>query len=197
MYPWSPPFCEKHPSTWEVVCSSFLVARFASVEWSVMSCAPAQRSLSASFSRAGYVCARSGMLLLLAMPILFQWYLRCPTWSFKPLEICSLSILRCHTIKTISRYCSVSHDCKWLRLPECQSLILRLWQLYPVYGTLVKFPFSNIKCFLWNCEIIMWLLSSGSFPKGFVGVRKAAWRALSFSFLPGINTDWKFHESPL
>ena len=45
------------------------------------------------------------------------------------------------------------------------------------------------------------LSSSGSFPKGFVGIRKTAWRAVSFSFPAGIhphsNTDWQSHERPL
>ena len=55
---------------------------------------------------------RSGMLLLLALPILFQRYLGCRPWSFKPFEICSLSVLRGHTINTISRHRSVGHDCE-------------------------------------------------------------------------------------
>ena len=36
------------------------------------------------FQEAMYVCARRGMLLLLALPILFQRYLRCWSWCFKP-----------------------------------------------------------------------------------------------------------------
>ena len=108
------------------------------------------------FHEARYVCARRGMLLLLALPILFQRYLRYRPWSFKPFEINSFSILRCHTIGTISMYRSVGHDCKWLRLPEFQSLILRLWQSYPVHCFLVIL--RNIRCFLWNCEVVMRLL---------------------------------------
>ena len=69
------------------------------------------------FPGARYVCARSGMLLLLALPILLQRYLGCRSWSYKPFEKYSISVVRGHTINTIFRYCSVGHDCKWLRLP--------------------------------------------------------------------------------
>ena len=110
------------------------------------------------FHEARYVCARRGMLLLLALPILVQRYLRYWPWSVKPFEINSFSILRCHTINTVPRYRSVGHDCKWLRLPEFQSLILRLWQSYPVHCVLVILPFPNIRCFLWSSEVVMKLL---------------------------------------
>ena len=109
------------------------------------------------FHEAWYVCARRGMLLL-ALPILFQCYPWYRPWSFKPFEINSFSILRCHTISTISRYRSVGHDCTWLRLPQFQSLILRLWQSYPIHCILVTLPFRNIWCFLSNCEVFMRLL---------------------------------------
>ena len=76
----------------EEVCSSFHVARFNSVEGIEPSCAPAQCSFSVAFFK-GH--GTSGMLLLLlAMPILFQRYLRCWSWSFKPFEIYSFSIVQ-------------------------------------------------------------------------------------------------------
>ena len=118
------------------------------------------------FSEAKYVCARSGMLLLLALPILFQRYLGCRPWSFKPFEIYSISVLRGHTINTISRYRSAGHDCNWLRLPGFQSLILRFWWSYPILRILVVFPTSYVKYFLWNCVIIMGvLIPPGHFRK--------------------------------
>ena len=90
-----------------------LWARSASVKRSVTSCAPAWTSLFVPcFQRLGYVCVRSGMLLLLALPTLFQRYLGCRSWSFKPFENYSISVLRGHTTKTISRYRSVGHDCE-------------------------------------------------------------------------------------
>ena len=65
------------------------------------------------FQGARFVCARSGtLLLLLAIPILFQRYLGCRSWSFKTFEIYSISVLRGHTTNTVSRYCSGGHDCK-------------------------------------------------------------------------------------
>ena len=69
-------------------------------------------SLSLSWVR---LC-KKGMLLLLDLPFLFQRYLMRWSWSFKPFQINSFSILRCHTINTITRYRGASHDCKWLRL---------------------------------------------------------------------------------
>ena len=130
-------------------------ARSASVEWCVTSCAPSWSSLFASlFPEAKYVCVRSGMLLL-ALPILFQRYLRCRSWSCKPFEKYSISVLRGHTINAISKYRSVGHDCKWRRLPKFQSLILRFWQSYPENCILVRFPTSIIRHFLWKCVIIM------------------------------------------
>ena len=110
-------FFHSFPSTsiFEVVCPSVLVAKSASVEWSVTSCALAWSSLfNPLFPEAGFICLRSGMLLLqlLALPILFQRYLECRPWSFKAFEIYSMSVLRGHTINAISRYRSVSHDCE-------------------------------------------------------------------------------------
>ena len=65
------------------------------------------------FPEARYVCVRSVMLLLLpALPILFQPYLRCRPWSFKPFEKYSISDQRGDTINAISRYRSVGHECK-------------------------------------------------------------------------------------
>ena len=63
------------------------------------------------FPEARYVCVRSGLLLLLAFPMLFQRYLRCRPWSLMPFENYSISVLRGHTINAISRYRSVGHDC--------------------------------------------------------------------------------------
>ena len=98
----------------EVVCPSILLELdFPPVWSSELPCAPTQCSFSASlFKGLCTFCARSGMLLLLAIPILCQRYPWCTSWSFKPFEIHSFSILRCHTINTISRYRCVTHDCK-------------------------------------------------------------------------------------
>ena len=102
----------------EVVCPSFLVARFASVEWSVMLCALAHCSLSASFFKE---LSTSVPEVECCCCWLCQFFFNvtpwCRSWSFKPFEIYWFSILRCHTINTISRYC-----------------------------ILVIFPFSNTRC---------------------------------------------------
>ena len=63
------------------------------------------------FPGAGYVCVRSGMLLL-PMPILFQRYLGCRPWSFKFFEKYSISVLRSHTVNAVSWCRSVGHDGK-------------------------------------------------------------------------------------
>ena len=152
------------------------------------------------FPKARYVRARSGMLLL-ALPILSQRYLARWPWSFKSFEKCSISTIWCHTINAISRYCCVGHTCKRLRLPEFQSKILRFWQSYPEYCMWSWFPRCNRRTFLWNCQITMssfllWVIS-----KRICKCQETAWRALSFSFPPGIhpysNADWSVHECPL
>ena len=154
----------------EVVCLQFPGSqfRFCGVVRNAL-CSSPMLPFCLLVQGAGYVCARSGMLvlllpLLLAIPILFQRYLECRSWSFKPFEIYSISVSRRHTINTISRCRGVRHDRRWLRLPEFQSLILRFWWSYPVFCILVMFPTSDIRCFLWNCEIIMrlfflWVIS--------------------------------------
>ena len=142
-------------SLFEVVCPSFLWARLASVEWSVTSCAPSRSSLfEPCFQKQGTSVSEVECCSL-ALPILFQRYLRCRPWSVKPFEKYSISVLWRHTINAISMYRSVGHDCKWLRLPKFQSLILRFWQSYPENCILARFPTSNIRHFLWKCVIIM------------------------------------------
>ena len=138
-----------------MVCPSFLWARLASVEWSVTSCAPSRSSLfEPCFQKQGTSVSEVECCSL-ALPILFQRYLRCRPWSVKPFEKYSISDLWRHTINAISMYRSVGHDCKWLRLPKYQSLILRFWQSYPENCILARFPTSNIRHFLWKCVIIM------------------------------------------
>ena len=58
----------------QAICPSFPELVHTAVERSEPSCTPAQ----------WYVCARRGMLLLLASPILFQRLLWYRSWSFKP-----------------------------------------------------------------------------------------------------------------
>ena len=106
----------------------------------------------------------------------------------------SISTTWCHTINAISRYHRTGHDCKRLRLPEFQIQGPPLLTIVPRITT-----FQDV---IWGTVRSSWALSSsGSFPKGFVGVKKTVWRALSFSFPPGINlyskTDWQSHERPL
>ena len=75
--------------------------------------------------------------LLLALPIPLQRDLGCGAWCRKPFEKCSISVLSSHTVNEVSWCCDVGHDCKWFRLPEFQSLILRFFQSYPIHSILV------------------------------------------------------------
>ena len=70
----------------EPICPSCLVAccRFSGTFRTVLYSCPILLYYL-RFQEAMYVCARRGMLLLLlALPILFQRYLRCWSWCFKP-----------------------------------------------------------------------------------------------------------------
>ena len=117
----------------EAICPSFPELVLTSVESSGPSCTLVQCSFTTVvFTRPGTSVQEEECCCCCALSILFQRYLWYRPWSFKAFEINSFSISRCHTITIYNRqYRSVSHDCNWLRLPEFQSLILRLWQSYP------------------------------------------------------------------
>ena len=97
----------------EVVCPTFLELDFPPVEGSELPCAPVQCSFSASiFKGLGTSVpeAECGCCWL------YQFFFNVTQGA--SLGVSSLSkfsrspFLRCHTINTISRYCSLSHDCK-------------------------------------------------------------------------------------
>ena len=107
---------------------------------------------SSSVSRVLYcnLCVGIGLLrlllllLLLASPVPLQRDLRWWPRRCESFEKYSISVLSHHTVSAVSWYCGVGHDCKWLRLPELQSLILRFRSSYPIFSILVVFPTSFI-----------------------------------------------------
>ena len=75
-------------------------------------------------------------------------------WCCEPLENCSVSVLRNHTINAVSCHCGVGDDCKWFCLSELLSLIYRSGQFYPVYWILIVFPMGFVMYFLMNRVMI-------------------------------------------
>ena len=139
------------------------------------------------------LCARSG-LLLLALPILAQRYLARWPWSFKSfVKVLDLHHLMPHDQCNLQVLLRRS----WLQTTSSARIPIQDPSLLTIVGfqDVIEGPFCGTVRSLWA------LSSSGSFPKWFVGVKKTAWRALSFSFPPGINlyskTDWQSHERPL
>ena len=112
-------------SMFEVVCLSFLVARSASVEWSVTSCAPAWSPLfDPCFHRLGtsvpeVECCGCGWLCHFFFHVTLGADLGVSSLS-KSTRSASWEVTR-----SIQRYRSVSHDYEWFCLPAFQSLILR------------------------------------------------------------------------
>ena len=95
------------------------------------------------------------LMLLLHKPNVLQRNLGCWSWCGEPLEYYSISVLRNHSVNVVSWHCGVGDDCKWLRLPELQYLILRSGSSYPIYCILTVFPASFVMYFLRNRKIIM------------------------------------------
>ena len=94
----------------------------------------------------GFRTARANPMLLFCL-LLSRCYARlecCCCWLYQFFlnvaqsaspGVSSLTTPRCH----------VNHDCKWFCLPEFRSLILRLWQSYPIHCIQVIVRTSQIK----------------------------------------------------
>ena len=95
------------------------------------------------------------LLLLLALPLPLQRDLGCWPWCCEPLEYYSISVLGNHTVPAVSWHCNVGHDCKSLRLPELQPLILRSGQFYSKNCILIAFATSVVMYLLRNSVITM------------------------------------------
>ena len=79
--------------------------------------------------------------------------------------------MRSATINAVPKYSDINHDREWFRLSEFNILIFRSCQLFPIYCILSIFQTWNIRCLLWDGEIVTKFSFSGSFPKWFVTVK--------------------------
>ena len=178
------------------------MARSASVEWSVKSCAPARPPFLPPVSRglvslcqkwnaaaAGYTNALSTL----------PWVPVLECQAFRNLLV--LRFKRSHDQHSLQVLCRRS----WLQMTSFDR-IPKPWSC--AFDCRIQYTASwsyfqrvTLGAFCGTVKSSWSYSSSRSFPNGFVAVRKTARRALPFSFPPGIrpfpNVEWKFHESPL
>ena len=141
-------------SVWEAICPSFPEQVLTPVESPEPSCAPDQCSFTTIvFTRLGTSVQEEECCCCWLCQFFFNVTLGAG------LGVSSLSKSTRSPFWDVTR--SVQSPCivAWVMIANdfvCQSLILRLWQSYPVHCFLVIL--RNIRCFLWNCEVVIRLL---------------------------------------